>query len=162
MMMAPGFAFRRLKVDLTGGLLSGVRKLVDWLDVDPAVVLAPLEALRGNLRRSVSSFVGLRLTIGPEHHPIVLSDFESDQAGLEVRSSLTVPLASLAMTATEGEITFFAGRAGAFVDLATDLRFALGLTEDALPLDQQLAPLGPFNAVSGLMNGRRSTRRSGC
>ena len=155
MMMAPGFAFRSRQVDLTDGLLSDLRHLVDGLDADPSVVLAPLEALRGQLRQTVTSFTGLRLTIGPEHHPVVLSDFVSTRAGLDVRSSLTVPLSSFAMMATDGEITFFAGLAGAFVDLAADLRFALGLSEDALDLDQQLTPLGPFNAVSGLVE--RST-----
>lgn len=161
MMMAPGFALRRLKVRLTDGLVSDVQDLVEQLDLDPEFILAPLQAIRDHLSLAVSSFAGLRLSVGPAHHPIVFSDFASEAAAVAVRSSMTVPLASLASVPTDGEITFYAGHPGAFVDLAADLRFALNLSDETLALDRRPTPTGPFNAVTGLVERSAINRAEG-
>ncbi len=48
------------------------------------------------------------------------------------------------------EVVLYAGTAGAFVDLAADLAYALGTQPDAVRLDQHLVPPDPASDAAGL------------
>ena len=131
-------------------LLGDVRTLVDGLGLDAASILRPLGALRDHLHGAVDSFSGLRLTLGVESPRIVLSDFRSEAAAIESHTSLALALSQLVRGSSAGEIIFYAARPGAFVDLAADLHFALGLPPGTLAMDARPQPSPPFNAVVGL------------
>ncbi len=131
-------------------LLRDVRTLVDGLGLDALSILEPLGTLREQLQGAVESFSGLRLTLGAESSRIVLSDFRSRTAAVGSRTSLAVTLSQLERHPSAGEIVFYAGRPGAFVDLSADLHFALDLRPGALAIDHRPPPSPPFNAVVGL------------
>jgi hypothetical protein len=92
--------------------------LDDALDVSLAAFTADIEA-------AVPSYLGLQLTIGQSGHPVTLTRITPHRA---VTTSLRVPLTVFGPRFdSESRITLYAATAGAFVDLAADLSYALHL-----------------------------------
>ncbi len=98
----------------------------------PAVLDQLLESLRG----AVPSFLGITMIIGTATGAMTLDVHPfRDASG----TSLRIPLVDLLAGSDGGSwLVFFAGRPGAFVDLAADLAFALGVDPTRLLLDQDL------------------------
>jgi hypothetical protein len=65
-------------------------------------------------------------------------------------TSLRLPLSALGNAGLLGALVFYAGNPGAFVDLAADLSFALGLGPDVVALDQDLTPISDPAGLTGL------------
>ncbi len=103
------------------------------LDLNVDELTAALASLTHDLSTAVSSYLGLQLVLLRSGCPLVLSVFATPSAVAGIESSLQVPLAALLRSSTPrpgggeatGHLTVFAGRPGAFVDLAADLSFAL-------------------------------------
>ena len=128
---------------LTAHLVALVDELTSQLGEDVEHVREPLEALVGDLKSAIDSFVGVQLIIITDGRPVRLSLFDpADGAGSKpIGTSLRIPLNVLAPAdspidadssadadrSTDGDstITFYAATPGAFVDLAADLEYAL-------------------------------------
>lgn len=125
-------------MDLPQAVVDHLTGLTEALDVPGADLVAMLEVLLDDVVTAVRSFCGLRLTI-PAHVPGTVGlvvDVPTTAPPGPARASLYLPLPALAGNRpTDDEsrqsswtaVTFYAGTAGAFVDLAADLRLALGL-----------------------------------
>ena len=99
--------------------------LTDALENPGTDLHTVLAVLVDDLAAAVPSLLGLHLTILVAGDPVTLTTGSADP--LPPAASLHVPLDELT-TAEEGStVTFYAGRPGAFVDLAADIRHAYGL-----------------------------------
>jgi hypothetical protein len=99
---------------------------------DPRVDLqGVVAALVTDVTAAVSSFLGLTMTLLLDGRPITVTTIDTDLAGA-VGASLRLPLEPLAGAAPGSFVVFYAGRPGAFVDLAADTRYAYGLDGDVV------------------------------
>lgn len=110
-----------------------------------------LAGLSQRLARAAPSCVGLRMTVVVDGCPITLGTVP---AGVRVASSMRMPLRALAPVGPGGErrggvVVFYATTAGALVDLAADLDYALGGRRLAV-LDDDLSPDVVPPGVGGL------------
>jgi len=107
---------------------------------DPGVDLqAVVAALAADVTAAVPSFLGLTMTLLLDGHPVTVTAIDADLAAA-AGASLKLPLDPLAGAAPGSSVVFFAGRPGAFVDLAADTRYAYGLDGDVV-LDGHLTSL---------------------
>jgi len=107
---------------------------------------AVLEVLVDDLMTAVPSFLGLSITLFPGEDAAqdttgVTLDFLPPSLFGAVRTSLLVPLGAQGGAGPGGTVVFYAGRAGAFVDLAADTRSACHLGGQ-VTLDQHLPSAG--------------------
>jgi len=122
---------------------------------DPGTDLqAVLAVLVDDLTAAVPSLLGLHLTITVAGDPVILSATLS--AGSVAAASLHVPLDELTAGGEGGTVTIYAGRAGAFVGLAADIRHACGLDGQVVVdghLDEPLSTgrnAVPTSGITGL------------
>lgn len=122
-------------------LLSGAVK-------NPGDGLEPLlESLVEDLRRAISSYLGLTMTIAVDDHEISFTQSEhADPAG----TSLQISLASVAGSPSGSTLVLYAAVPGAFVDLAADMSWILALEPSMLVLDEHLSVPASSEAISGL------------
>jgi len=115
--------------------------LTDALD-DPGTDLqAVLAVLADDLTVAVPSFLGLTMSLHLDGAPITLTAI-TPAAAATARATLHLPLEPLAPAGPGSSVVFFAGGAGAFVDLAADTRHAYSL-------DGQVVLDGHFFPVAG-------------
>jgi len=96
-----------------------------------------LDVLVEDLSTSVSSFLGLRMTLcQPDESPVTLTVMDANPA-LTPRACLTLSLGRPTGEGRDGTVVFYARNAGAFVDLAADLQRVQGL-DRRVQLDDQL------------------------
>jgi len=108
-----------------------------------------LEVLVDDLTVAVPELLGLHLKILMAGDPISLSAGSPDALPA---ASLHVPLDKLSTADAGSAITFYAGRPGAFVDLAADIRHAYGLDGDVI-VDGHLDEPLPIAADPTTMTG---------
>ena len=90
----------------------------DALDTSLAAFTAAIEA-------AVPSYLGLQMMIGQSRHPVTLTRIAPHHTA---KTSLRLPLRILGPRFdAESRVTLYAATAGAFVDLAADLSYALHL-----------------------------------
>ena len=90
----------------------------DGLDASIAAFTAAIEAV-------VPSYLGLQMTIGQNGHPVTLTRIAPHRTAT---TSVRLPLTVLGPRFdAESRVTLYAATAGAFVDLAADLSYALHL-----------------------------------
>jgi hypothetical protein len=106
-----------------------------------------LGLLADDLKVAVSSYLGLTVTIALDGHEISFS--LTEQAG-QAKTSLCIPLPHIAGSEPGSSLVLYASTPGAFVDLAADLTWSLGLDPVAILLDAHLAVPKPSDVVSGL------------
>ena len=113
-------------MDVSTDLLSHLSQLAGSIEAETEVLHHPLRTLIGDLRAAVSSYRGLQLTIVHTGQPVTLTDLMPAEADGVVLTSLRIPLIALDPDFDrDSRVIFYAGRPGAFVDLAADLSFAL-------------------------------------
>jgi hypothetical protein len=126
-------------VDMSTALAADLARLTEALD-DPGVVDLP--ALLGRchdaLLAAVPSGLGLSMTFPAGPGGVTVSTLPA--AGTAIRSSLRVPMTSWADVDPRSDVVFYAATAGALVDLAADLGWALQLPGDGLLIDRDLSP----------------------
>jgi hypothetical protein len=89
------------------------------------VLDASLAALTADIEAAVPSYLGIQLTIRQNGHPVTLTRITSDRPAT---TSLRIPLTVLGPRFDpDSRVTLYAATAGAFVDLAADLSYALHL-----------------------------------
>jgi hypothetical protein len=145
-------------VETPAALLSALERLCASIDQEPVYLIKPLVELARELELAVHTYVGIEVTVmtqlGP---PITLSDFAADTDPQTIVTSLRLPMAALTSGGSDGHVTFFGTRRGAFVDLAADLGFVLGTvglggttpSPVAISLDQDLRPANPTASLDG-------------
>ncbi len=108
-------------------------------------------ALADDVTAAVPSFLGLTLTVLLDGRPVTVTAIDPDLVAA-AGTSLQLPLERLAGAAPGSSVVFYAGRPGAFVDLAADTRYAYGLDGDVV-LDGHLNPLTRVSVVDPGING---------
>lgn len=106
-----------------------------------------LETFADDLNHSVSSYLGLTVTIAVDGHEISFS--LTERAG-DAETSLCIPLPAVAGSEPGSTLVLYAATPGAFVDLSADLAWALGVDQTDLVLDANLAVPMTSDVVSGL------------
>ena len=123
-------------MDISAQLAACLTVLTEALD-DPEIDLeAELRRFIADLKRAVDSYVGMTMIVAADSHAVsfaVQEDVTSAPA-----TSLLIPLAEVSAADTRSTLLLFAARPGAFVDLAADLSFALGIDPAAFVLDGHL------------------------
>jgi hypothetical protein len=111
---------------------------------------ARVRALADTVRLSVDSYLGMRITLIAGDHALTVTAMERFTDPGDIAASARLQLAALTSAEPGSVIVFYASRAGAFVDLANDLGFALGVRPDGLTIDDH--PAGPrvLSGVAGL------------
>ena len=145
-------------METPAALLTALERLCASIDLEPVFLIKPLVELARELELAVHEYVGIEVTVFTQlAMPITLSDFAADTDPHSIATSLRLPLAALTSGGSDGHVTFFGTRRGAFVDLAADLGFVLGLAgvggTDPSPvpisLDQDLPPTNPKASLEG-------------
>jgi hypothetical protein len=155
-------------VDLSAAFVADLTHLTHALDRPGADLETALRSLGAGARTAVPSFLGLTMTLMTDGVPFSFTVFELRRPGQPVVSSLLVPLALLADVESGSRLVLYAARPGAFVDLAADLAFSLGVALPALPADQDLrhpdpndefglADLSTINRAIGVLVDRGRT-----
>jgi len=99
---------------------------------DPGIDLhAVICEVATDVTTAVPSFLGLSMTLLLNERPVTVTAIDADLAAA-AGASLQLPLGPLAGAARGSSVVFYAGRPGAFVDLATDTRYAYGLDSDVV------------------------------
>lgn len=114
---------------------------------DDSAIRDAMTALAADLRTAVASYLGLRLTLVLDGWPVTLTAF-GDIDGVRPTTSLRIDLSSMGPGFDpESRIVLYAGRPGAFVDLAADLAFQ----------QRHRAGVGAETAADGSRNGHQPT-----
>jgi hypothetical protein len=129
--------------------LSYFRHALERSDID---LEAQLKALADTVRRTVDSYLGLRVTLIAEGHSFTVTAMQRLVHRGDIASSARLPLAALTGVEAGSMIVFFAGHAGAFRGLAADPRFALRMKPmpRGIYLDDQLQGPRVISGMSGL------------
>jgi hypothetical protein len=136
-------------VDISTALVHDLKNLMTVLDQVDLDLEGSLRALRSDAQHAVSSFVGLSLTLVVDGQRVTLTSVDEDSDLLPIASSLRVPL-GVAGSTTGPDLVLYATTAGAFVDLAADLTYALAASPTELRVDQDLAPASTRSGLSGV------------
>lgn len=109
-----------------------------------------LRDLGASCALAVTSWLGFSITLILDGVPTDLTFLGEPLEHREHVTSLTIPLAGLADVAAGSEITLYANKLGALVELAADLNFALGLGPHVAQFDLHLARAEPGRPSTGL------------
>ena len=135
-------------MDISAALAVQLAVLTQALD-NPGIDLeAELRTFTTDIKRAVASYTGMTMTIALDGHAVSFT--VHDDATTKPTTSLLVPLAALAPTDAASTLLLYAATPGAFVDLAADLSYALGIGAAALVLDGHLEPPADSAWLSGL------------
>lgn len=124
---------------------------------DPEIDLeTQLHTLITAVEAAIASYLGMTMTIAADGHEVSLT---VDAPGATpIATSLVIPLTAVSTAEAGSTLTLYAATPGAFVDLAADLGYALGLPDAAMVLDTDLAPtIGPgFTGLAGQSTTNRA------
>jgi hypothetical protein len=131
-------------MEIPAALAADLKALTDALDEPGTDLEAILRTLGADARSAVDSFRGLTMTLIIDSSPLTLTTMDP----VDVATSLRLPLDALCDVEPGSELVLYADKPGAFVDLAADLSFALGLAPEVVTLDDDLNPAsGPAGMV---------------
>lgn len=133
-------------MEIAAALAADLKALTDALDKPGVDLETLLHAFGAATRRNIDSFRGLTMTLIIDDFPITLTTMDP----VDVATSLRLPLNALGDIQTGSVLVLYADKPGAFVDLAADLSFALGLTPDVITLDDDLNPASGPAGIGGL------------
>jgi hypothetical protein len=136
-------------VDLPTDVAAFLRDLTERVGAGDDNLSGSMVALVEDLRTAVSSYQGLRLTLVLDSWSVTLTAF-GDIHGQHPATSLRLALSDLGQGFDpQSRIVFYAGKAGAFVDLSADLDH-LDRHQPAVRLDVDLPPESVVSGFSGL------------
>ena len=137
-------------MDLARALTADLAGLSRALDEPNLDLETHLRTLIADLGRAVDSYLGLRMTVVVEGRQLSFATFSDPGSEPRIATSLMLPLAAASDLPDGSFLVLYAARAGAFVDLAADLGFALGLDRSAVVLDQHRASDIGYDGIDGL------------
>ncbi len=135
-------------VESSAALNVDLQALTDALDQPDIDLRALLRHLADDARVAVPSFVGLSLTVVIDDYPVTLRVM-NDVDPTTVAASARVPVGAFSDAVSEGTLVFYASNAGALVDFAADVSYALRLDLPAVVLDADLPGAFEFIGLSG-------------
>ena len=141
-------------MDLPSTLIHEFDSILHPLVPDPDSLSRSASALVASISTAVASFRGLDLSLTYAGQRVTLAAFDQVAAGPSA-TSLRWRLNGHGQ-ADPDQLILYAGRAGAFVDLAADLRYALArksphtLLQSDLELDRDLPPRTTTTGLTGL------------
>jgi hypothetical protein len=156
-------------VDISTALSVDLKNLLRVLDLSDLDLEKSLRALRYDVQLTVSSFVGLSMTLVVDGQSVTLTSMDDEEEGTPIVSSMNLPLTLTSGLSQGSRLVLYASKAGAFVDLAADLTYAMKVAPHELRLDQDLTPvsrrsgligvaeLSMINRAVGLLIGRGHT-----
>lgn len=127
-------------MEISAALAANLDLLTDALN-DPDVDLVDVLRLTArDAKTAVDSFVGLSLKIANGGQQISFAALQPGSGPRSVVSSMLLPLLTSSVGDVDGEtsLVLYAGRAGAFVDLAADLAWLTGQSLRAFTIDAHL------------------------
>ncbi len=128
-------------VEITAALAADLDVLAVALD-DPALDLQThLHHLVADVRMAVHSYLGLTMTVRAGGSQLHVAVWEDGARQEDARSSLmvTLPAVERLGIAEAGELLLYAGKSGAFVDMAADLSWLTGKHLTDFVLDEHLS-----------------------
>jgi hypothetical protein len=134
-------------VDLSTALAADLASLSSALQDPDGGLEDRLDSFADELLASFGSYLGLTITLALDGHQI---SFSLTDRVAEARTSLCIPLPEVAGSEPGSTLVLYAANPGAFVDLATDLAWTLGVDPGALVLDEHLAVPSSSDVVTGL------------
>jgi hypothetical protein len=135
-------------VDITAALAADLILLTQALDDPGAELTATLSKLADDARLAISSYLGLSVQAAAGEEPFEFSAFDAGAVPGAILASVLLPLSAAGDPAIA--VILYAGIAGAFVDLATDLTWLTGLGASSFVVDQHLNGPPPASAPSPL------------
>jgi hypothetical protein len=138
-------------VEITAALAADLATLSEALDETDADITEALRQLVADVRLAVRSYLGLTVTSGDATSPLTLTAIADTAHPDDVVSSLMMPLYSEFDDANSCLVVIiYAGRPGAFVDLAADLCWLTGRPLTDFALDQHLTLPAEPDMASGV------------
>ena len=135
-------------VDISSALSTDLKALTEGIGQPD------LESLLGevvaDLRRAVRSYLGLTLTVVDDGRSFGMTVMTDGAGPEDVVSSAALPLTGVDGAEPGSQVVFYAGNAGALVDFAADLSYALRLPLAAIELDGHRPPPATDGGVAGL------------
>jgi hypothetical protein len=138
-------------VDLSRALAAELAVLTDALDDPDADLQSQVHRLGAVVGVSVSSFMGLRLTVLVDGYPFTITAMGRGAGGTgpgAVGASVLITLEPAGRWGPRSSVVFYAGTPGAFVDLAADAA-RQDPTPGAVVLDAHLDDPDGAHPVSG-------------
>jgi hypothetical protein len=136
-------------VSIPPTLAAQLASLTQSLD-EPGDLEANVHALAQHLSVAVGSYLGLTMAVVVDGYEISFTVHEDTDRIRQIANSLRIPLDGHAGADPGSSLVLYAANPGAFVDLAADLGFALGLGPDSLQLDGHLHAPPPGFDPAGL------------
>jgi hypothetical protein len=128
-------------VDTCESLAADLAVLTDAIG-DPDIDLdTERRAFIAATKLAIASYLGMSMTMAVDGHEVSIT--VDERGATPIATSLLIPLPAVSSAEGGSTLTLYAATPGAFVDLAADLSYALGLPEAALVLDDHLADHKP-------------------
>jgi hypothetical protein len=139
-------------VEITAALAADLTTLSEALDETDADITEALGQLVADIRLAVRSYLGLTLIAGDASFPLTLTAMEDSAHPGDVASSLLMPLSGESADDAGAclVVILYAGRPGAFVDLAADLCWLTGRQLTDFAFDQHLSLPTEPNTAGGV------------
>jgi hypothetical protein len=137
-------------VDISAALIADLALLTQALDTEGLDLEAGLRSLAADVKMAVTSYTGMTVTIALDGHEVTFTVHDTPTAAASSRTSLLIPLNALTTTDPQSALVLYAATPGAFVDLAADLSYALGMEATALAFDRHLPAPDAQSASTGL------------
>ena len=137
-------------MELSAALAADLRFLTEALEESGTDLSVALQRLMRDTRLAVPTFLGLTLTVVINSAPVTFTALEETADPGTAATSALLPLTSLCDAEPGSVIAFYATQPGAFVDLAADLSFALGIDPGGIILDAGLDPPAAGSGLPGL------------
>ena len=137
-------------VDISAALSADLAMLTEALATDDIDLETHLNAFAADIKLAVPSFTGMTITITLDGHEVSFTVHDSPTTAAFTTTSLLIPLGALTTSDAASTFLLYAATPGAFVDLAADLSYALGVETSALVLDGHVPTPDEHPATSGL------------
>jgi len=135
-------------VRISAALAAHLAALTQALDRPDIDLETQLHAFTADVKHAVTSYTGMTMTIALEGHDVSFT--VHDEPAAAAATSLLIPLAALTTTNPGSTLLLYAATPGAFVDLAADLSYALGVDPATLVLDDHLPAPDDGPGMTGL------------
>jgi hypothetical protein len=129
-------------------LAADLALLTQALDNPDIDLESALRALTADVKCAVPAYTGMTITIALDGHQVSFT--VHDDATVKPATSLLIPLAAVIATDPASTLVLYAATPGAFVDLAADLSYALGIEPTALTRDGHLDLATDTAGLTGL------------
>jgi hypothetical protein len=148
-------------VEIPTALAADLQALTEALDPPRIDLAIQLGQLISDIRMTNPAYLGLTLTVISRGVPFTIAAFDEDATSAVVRSSASLPLATLCDIEVGSAIVFYATAPGAFVEFVHEVSSALGLAEGVIEVDRHLGRTTLLDGLSAATRARRINQALG-